>query len=270
MATSVHYDGSALEFHNTKEISTPQPQYTVKSEHYGGSVVRFLRGPLADQTRICDTFPSMQSAVDLVLVHTTKDGHTFVKLVQRGPTTQPANEAGKFAIPGGFMQIDLLTGGKELPKEAAIREYIEETGDTSPPSDIFLVTVATPRQATPAKPAYTDPKTGFQHPPTPAHPGVIRDSRRAISSFIFAARASEEAYLRTSKTLDPEEISNVQWVNVADIFSGEKDIQIAFDHRNLIINAINFLDKYEQAPLETQLFVHHAQALLLNHQPRPE
>jgi len=131
----------------------------------------------------------------------SEDG-TFVRTVVRGPNTEPKEFANTYAIPGGFVGI------REEPKDAAIREYKEETGLDA--SDLQLLTVAT---------------------------APYRDSRQRTYSFVYWGVAP----MKDAEAEDKEEVSKTEWTRVDDLVSGK--IPMAFDHQELLRQAVMEMSK---------------------------
>jgi len=131
----------------------------------------------------------------------SEDG-TFVRTVVRGPNTEPKEFAGTYAIPGGFVGI------REEPKDAAIREYKEETGLDA--SDLQLLTVAT---------------------------APYRDPRQRTYSFVYWGVAP----MKDAEAEDKEEVSKTEWTRVDDLVSGK--IPMAFDHQELLRQAVMEMSK---------------------------
>ena len=131
----------------------------------------------------------------------SEDG-TFVRTVVRGPNTEPKEFANTYAIPGGFVGI------REEPKDAAMREYKEETGLDA--SDLQLLTVA------------TEPH---------------RDPRQRTYSFVYWGSAP----MKDAEAEDTEEISKTEWTRVDDLVSGK--IPMAFDHQELLRQAVMEMKK---------------------------
>lgn len=87
-------------------------------------------------------FSGPNPTVDLVAVR-GKNGGEEILLVLRA---QGAVEGGKWALPGGFINTDAKKGeewkpGRESPREAAVRETLEETGVSVDPASLIEVGV---------------------------------------------------------------------------------------------------------------------------------
>ena len=122
---------------------------------------------------------------------------TFVRTVVRGPNTLPEEFANTYAIPGGFVGI------REEPKDAAAREYKEETGLEA--SNLQFLTVAT---------------------------APYRDPRQRTYSFVYWGIAP----MKDAEAEDTEEISKTEWTRVDDLVSGK--IPMAFDHQDILRQAV--------------------------------
>lgn len=145
-------------------------------------------------------YPMIANTTDLVVFDQEKK-HAL--LVKRGPTTEPVEFRGLWAIPGGFMNPD------ETTRECAAREYYEETGEKVNKDDLQFVTVAD-------KPD--------------------RDPRQRTVSFVYTATTKRDSKSRVYKPIDKEEISEVSWVNVENLLNGK--VPMAFDHVDLLRQAL--------------------------------
>ena len=169
--------------------------YTLFGEGYSKKIL-ILNGPVTGKW-IATKYELPAVTADCIIF--SKDG-TFVRTVVRGPDTLPEKFANTYAIPGGFVGIN------EEPKDAAIREYKEETGLEA--SDLQLLTVAT---------------------------APHRDPRQRTYSFVYWGYA----HMKDAETEDTEEISKTEWTRVDDLVSGI--IPMAFDHQDLLRQAVKVM-----------------------------
>ena len=196
-------EGSSLQSPRTGIMATAQTSkntYKVLAKHYCSYDVE-LSGELAKKDGeprkvYVHLFPMPSVTVDLVSFDETLSN---VRLVKRGPNTEPVEFVGMWVVPGGFL-------GLETAAEGACREYKEETGETLDPKDLLSVCTA------------TEPN---------------RDPRQRTVSIVFTAIAPKDS--DEVDPLDTEEITGKRWVPVADILTGS--VKLGFDHNDLVRQA---------------------------------
>lgn len=184
--------------------------YALKKKMYQAYQVEFTGKPFFKKdsteptTRYVYNYQMPAVTVDLVVFDPTL---TKVLLIQRGPTTLPLAHAGKWAIPGGFMEPN------ETATQAAVREFNEEVSESVKidPSSIFHVYTAT----------FPD-----------------RDPRQRTVSVVFTTVLDPKQV--SGKPMDAVEITNWKWMDVLPILQGKTEI--AFDHKNLLARALSVHD----------------------------
>ena len=125
-----------------------------------------------------------------------------VLLIKRGNKTEACPDM--WALPGGYMEID-----EEL-KVAAVRELHEETGIYLTQYDLNLVGV---------------------------YDKVDRDKRGRVLTVAYYATTYDKQNVRPKKGFE-HEISDYKWIKVlTDVFN--TDMELAFDHRRIIMDAYN-------------------------------
>lgn len=153
--------------------------------------------------------------VDLVVL-TTHEANVRVFLIRRGGVT----EAGKWALPGGFMETparkgDVWRPGAETPREASLREFHEETGIDLREMESQLVPIGVYERLG------RDP----------------RDTPTAWSrSYVFGVVLP--ATLVPPRGRARDDATAAQW------FSLEKLPPLAFDHGEFIADAVRKLQPY--------------------------
>lgn len=160
-------------------------------------------------------FTGANQTADLVLLAMDKDQDLCVALIQRATTPFQ----GKWALPGGFVDTVSKKGepfkmGMETPKQAALREFEEETlGKVDQKSKVVEI--------------------GFYD-----HP--LRDPRNSSEGWVVstAFMAKLEQTFPLKKT---EETMGAQWVKVKDIQNGT--VKLAFDHQRIFNDGIGLLNQ---------------------------
>jgi len=144
--------------------------------------------------------------VDNVILAQNSSGNLSALRVQRGPLTLPVEFAGKWAIPGGFLDY-----GKETLLDAAKRETQEETGIPGcEPVEAF--TVSTPD----------------------------RDPRQHTISVVYIT-VLDSKYIDQMNRFAPEderEITGMKWIDINDV-----DYTFPFDHFDVLMRAVGMVTK---------------------------
>lgn len=168
--------------------------------------------------------PGPNPTVDMAVIHQKK-----VLLIQRGPKSQV--EAGKWALPGGFIDTTSKKGepwkaGRETPKKAALRELTEET-------NLYLPNIPNIGQRLHEVGTFE----GNQRDP--------RDSDRAWSkSHAFTIEIKNKDNLNLSTIQGQDDAIHAKW------FPLDKLPALAFDHQKILEKALQVLREKEQKKQE--------------------
>lgn len=176
----------------TNDDATNTGTYTLTGEGYAKKKLHLEGAVKGDWIAVKFELPAVTS--DCIIF---SECGGFVRTVVRGPKTLPKEFACTYAIPGGFVGI------REEPKDAAAREFKEETGLEA--TDLQLLTVAT---------------------------APYRDPRQRTYSFVYWGMAP----MKEAEAEDTEEISKTEWTSVDDLVSG--NIPMAFDHQDILRQAV--------------------------------
>jgi 8-oxo-dGTP diphosphatase len=176
----------------TNDDATNTGTYTLTGEGYAKKKLHLEGAVKGDWIAVKFELPAVTS--DCIIF---SECGGFVRTVVRGPKTLPKEFACTYAIPGGFVGI------REEPKDAAAREFKEETGLEA--TDLQLLTVAT---------------------------APYRDPRQRTYSFVYWGMAP----MKEAEAEDTEEIIKTEWTRVDDLVSG--NIPMAFDHQDILRQAV--------------------------------
>lgn len=156
-------------------------------------------------------FPRPAITVDVTVFYNNMndwDAVPHALLIKRGDKTEAC--AGMWALPGGYMEID------ETLTHAAVRELGEETGIEVYPTELKLVGV---------------------------YDKVDRDKRGRVLTVAYTVRVHEKVEVKPKEGFE-DEIADYKWVDLfADIINDQYALDIAFDHRRIIRDAYNLMEK---------------------------
>jgi len=181
----------------------------------GGPLPVLERTPDMWYKRAKDTLHllGVNPTVDLVALRGKTGGEEILLVLRSGG----AVEGGRWALPGGFINTDAQRGerwkeGRESPREAAVRETLEETGVSVDPGDLIEVGVF---------------EGGGRDP---------RDSPESwTKSHAFAVRVDGSPRARGG-----DDASDAEW------FPLEELPTMAFDHREIVSAALRKLGRREK------------------------
>lgn len=177
-------------------------------------------------------FPPFAVTVDLN-IFTIRDGALKVLLIERGD----APYAGHWALPGGFVEVD------EDADSAAVRELAEETN-----IDVSRINDKRARFAGGDCDRVANDQELIHLEQLKTYSTPDRDPRMRVVSVAYVAFAADLP--------DPEagdDAANARWWAVEDILGDDPEILLAFDHHEILTDALDRVrSKLEYTTLATQ------------------
>lgn len=177
-------------------------------------------------------YPPFAVTVDLG-IFTIRDGQLQVLLVERGG---PPFE-GSWALPGGFVNPS------ESAEEAAVRELAEETGINFNVLNNIRARIIFDKDQ-----VKVDDKKKVHLEQLKTYSSPDRDPRMRVVSVAFVALAAE-----LPDPVAGDDARNARWWPVEDLLAEVPEIELAFDHSEIVKDALERVrSKLEYTTLATQ------------------